>query len=316
MEQYLIWDMQEYDADVILNVLGQNDRHLKMIADHLGVELSVEGGRIVTTSAEKQPQLQELFSQLLAIYESAGRISAEDVAGLLHNGTTAAFYKVPVASGPGGRNFYLHSPGQQEFYQALQTHDITIAVGPAGTGKTFLSVVFASNMLKKGLIRKIIVTRPVVEAGESLGYLPGDLQEKVDPYLRPIYDSFDALYGPGAVDRMVKRGIVEIAPLAYMRGRTLNDAVVILDEAQNTTPMQIKMFLTRLGFNSRMIINGDITQVDLPPHKMSGLVQALSIVEGIEGIAVVRLDKRDVVRHPLVQKILEAYENADHPDGG
>ena len=163
-------------------------------------------------------------------------------------------------------------------------------------------------MLRKGKVRKIIVTRPVVEAGESLGFLPGDLKEKVDPYLRPIYDSFDAIFGNGSVERLMEKGVIEIAPLAYMRGRTLNDAVVILDEAQNTTGMQMKMFLTRMGFNSRMIITGDVTQIDLPSHKASGLKKAIQIVQGIEEIAVVEMHRDDVVRHPVVQKIIEAYE--------
>ena len=218
------------------------------------------------------------------------------------------FKKEIIAYSFNGKPYKAKTANQQRFIDLIRENDLTFGIGPAGTGKTFLAVVFACDMLRKGKVRKIIVTRPVVEAGESLGFLPGDLKEKVDPYLRPIYDSFDAIFGNGSVERLMEKGVIEIAPLAYMRGRTLNDAVVILDEAQNTTGMQMKMFLTRMGFNSRMIITGDVTQIDLPSHKASGLKKAIQIVQGIEEIAVVEMHRDDVVRHPVVQKIIEAYE--------
>ncbi|MDU3122323.1 MAG: PhoH family protein, partial [Acinetobacter baumannii] len=194
---------------------------------------------------------------------------------------------------------------------AVKTHDVIFGVGPAGTGKTFLAVVMAVAALKKGEVQKIILTRPAVEAGESLGFLPGDLKEKVDPYLRPVYDALYQIFGMDHTNRLMERGVIEIAPLAYMRGRTLNHSFVILDEAQNTTPEQMKMFLTRLGFGSRAVITGDITQVDLPRGQQSGLAHALRVLENIKEIHITRFHSRDVVRHQLVQKIVEAYEGWD-----
>ena len=189
----------------------------------------------------------------------------------------------------------------------MEKKTIVFAVGPAGTGKTYLAVAYAVSMLKKGEIHRIILTRPAVEAGESLGFLPGDLKEKVDPYLRPLYDALHDLMGAATTEKLIEKGTIEIAPLAYMRGRTLDDAVIILDEAQNTTPAQMKMFLTRLGFQSRMIITGDVTQVDLPKSQRSGLMDAVGLLKGIEEIGVLQLSSDDVVRHPLVQKIIDRY---------
>ncbi len=246
--------------------------------------------------------------ELVNIYKLKKKLDKENVVNLLNNQSRSSFYKEPVITGYNSRKFYLKSSGQKELYEAFQDHDITIVTGPAGSGKTFLAVVYACNLFKSGLIKKIIVTRPVVEAGESLGFLPGDLQEKVDPYLRPIYDSFETVMGVSATSRLLEKGEIEIAPLAYMRGRTLNDALIILDEAQNTTSGQIKMFLTRLGFNAKMIITGDITQIDLPSNRPSGLIEAIEVVKGIDGIAVVKMRKSDVVRNPLVQQIIDAYE--------
>ena len=188
-------------------------------------------------------------------------------------------------------------------------HDITFGIGPAGTGKTYLAVVLATTALRRGQVKRIIVTRPAVEAGENLGFLPGDLQEKVDPYLRPIYDALYNVLGKVTVERMLERGTIEIAPLAYMRGRTLDDAFVILDEAQNTTTMQMKMFLTRLGFNSKMVINGDISQIDLPRHAKSGLIDAKDKLANIKQLSFVYFSAKDVVRHPVVAEIIRAYED-------
>ena len=237
----------------------------------------------------------------------SGFIDSQDVNSILNDN----YYKEFIANGIGLKKYYLRTKGQKDLYEAFENNVITIAVGPAGTGKTFLAVVYAYNLLKKGQINKIIITRPVVESGESLGFLPGDLKEKVDPYLRPIYDSFDALISSENTTKLIEKGVLEIAPLAYMRGRTLNDACIILDEAQNTVPSQIKMFMTRLGFNSKMIITGDITQIDLPRSKESGLIEAIKIIKDISEIEVVYMTGKDVVRHPIVQKIIEAYEKVE-----
>ena len=311
MDRKTVWNLNDHDVDMIMNVLGSGDRNLKMISDNLKCEITIEDNKVLVSDEGKAKKVQAVFTELEKIYEAKGRIDTEDVANLLNNGSTSIFYKKPIAYGAGSRSFYLRSKGQKELYEAFENHDITIVTGPAGTGKTFLAVVYASNLLRQGLIRKIIVTRPVVEAGESLGFLPGDLKEKVDPYLIPIYDSFEEIFGPTNVERMMEKGVIEVAPLAYMRGRTLNDAVVILDEAQNTTAMQIKMFMTRLGFNSKMIITGDVTQIDLPSSKPSGLIKAIDIVKGIDEIAVIEMSKKDVVRHPVVQKIIKAYEKKE-----
>ena len=308
MEKYIVWELNNYDVDTIMNVFGNGDGNLKLIAESLKCQLGVEDNQVFVTDESKKGEAENIFREMVEIYKSKKHIATEDVVTLLNNGSTSSFYKKPIANGYGSRSFYLRTKGQKTLYEAFEKHDITIVTGPAGTGKTFLAVVYASNLLKQGLIRKIIVTRPVVEAGESLGFLPGDLKEKVDPYLIPIYDSFAEIFGQANVEKMMEKGVIEVAPLAYMRGRTLNDAVVILDEAQNTTGMQIKMFMTRLGFNSKMIITGDVTQVDLPASKPSGLVKAISIVKDIDEIAIIEMSRKDVVRHPLVQKIIEAYE--------
>ncbi|MBE6126161.1 MAG: PhoH family protein [Erysipelotrichaceae bacterium] len=289
-------------------VCGESDRNLELIGSKLGCRVYLEDDFIKTSREDTVARISDIIKAFVSVYHDKGTLDYEDVTAIVVNQAETGFYKEPIISAAGSRKFYLRTRGQKALYDAFRTHDITIVTGPAGTGKTFLAVVFACDMLRKGKVRKIIVTRPVVEAGESLGFLPGDLKEKVDPYLRPIYDSFDAIFGNGSVERLMEKGVIEIAPLAYMRGRTLNDAVVILDEAQNTTGMQMKMFLTRMGFNSRMIITGDVTQIDLPSHKTSGLKKAIQIVQGIEEIAVVEMHRDDVVRHPVVQKIIEAYE--------
>ncbi|MBR2067471.1 MAG: PhoH family protein, partial [Solobacterium sp.] len=208
-----------------------------------------------------------------------------------------------------GKAIYPKTDGQYAFVEAMEKKTIVFAIGPAGTGKTYLAVIFAVNALKKGDVKRIVLTRPAVEAGENLGFLPGDLKEKVDPYLTPLYDALNDMLGREQVEKLIEKGTIEIAPLAYMRGRTLNDSFVILDEAQNTTTSQMKMFLTRLGFHSHMVITGDITQIDLHKNISSGLQEASCILKGIEDIEVLELTSDDVVRHPLVQKIIERYED-------
>jgi phosphate starvation-inducible PhoH-like protein len=207
-----------------------------------------------------------------------------------------------------GLPIYPKTLKQIEYVDTLSKKDMTFGIGPAGTGKTYLAVVYAVSLLKKGVVKRIILTRPAIEAGESLGFLPGDLKEKVDPYLRPLYDALYDMLGVETVNNYIEKGVIEIAPLAYMRGRTLENAFCILDEAQNTTEMQMKMFLTRMGFNSKMVITGDVSQIDLPVGKKSGLVNALNLLKNIKQIGVTKFEKEDVVRHPLVQKILEAYD--------
>lgn len=208
-----------------------------------------------------------------------------------------------------GKKLRVKSPGQREYVEAIKKNTVVLGIGPAGTGKTFLAVARAVSALRAGEVQKIILTRPAIEAGEKLGYLPGDLQTKVDPYLRPLYDALEELMGESYL-RLIERGVLEVAPLAYMRGRTLRSSFVILDEAQNTTPEQMKMFLTRLGEGSKMVAEGDLTQIDLPPGRKSGLADAAEVLAGVEKISVVRLRQSDVVRHELVQKIVEAYERA------
>ena len=311
MEKYQVINLDDYDLDTVMAICGESDRNLELIGKTLGCRIYLENNLILTSEEHTVEKVASIIKDFVVVFENRGTLDYEDVTNIVVNGADNSFYREAVITGYGSRKFYLRTRGQKVLFDAFHTHDITLVTGPAGTGKTFLAVVYACDLLRKGKVKKIIVTRPVVEAGESLGFLPGDLKEKVDPYLRPIYDSFDSIFGTGSVERLLDKGVIEIAPLAYMRGRTLNDAVVILDEAQNTTSMQIKMFLTRLGFNSKMIITGDITQIDLPNSKQSGLKKAIEIVKDIDEIAIVEMHKGDVVRHPVVQKIIEAYENKE-----
>jgi phosphate starvation-inducible PhoH-like protein len=210
-----------------------------------------------------------------------------------------------------GRPLRARTPRQRAFIDAIDRHDLTLAIGPAGTGKTFLATIQAVRFLQEQRVERIVLTRPAVEAGERLGFLPGDLQQKVDPYLRPLYDALHNLLGPERTAALQEKGVIEVAPLAYMRGRTLADSFVILDEAQNTTPAQMRMTLTRLGENSRMVVTGDITQIDLPPGQPSGLIEAAEVLGGVEGVALCRFSDADVVRHPLVQRLVQAYARKD-----
>ena len=210
-----------------------------------------------------------------------------------------------------GRALRPRTLRQKGFIEAMERHDLTLAIGPAGTGKTFLATVQAVRMLQERRVERLVLTRPAVEAGERLGFLPGDLQQKVDPYLRPLYDALHTLLGQERTTQLLEKGVIEVAPLAYMRGRTLADAFVILDEAQNTTPAQMRMVLTRLGENARMVVTGDITQIDLPPGQISGLVEAAEVLEGVEGVALCHFSDADVVRHPLVQRLVQAYARRD-----
>ena len=236
-------------------------------------------------------------------------IKEEDILNIIHGtGANSAYPEGVVVYTLSGRPIKARSENQQQLIGAFNTHDMLFAVGPAGTGKTYLSIALAVKALKEKTVKRIILSRPAVEAGEKLGFLPGDMKDKIDPYLRPLYDALEDMIPPVKLQDMMEKDIIQIAPLAFMRGRTLSDAIVILDEAQNTTSAQLRMFLTRMGWNTKMIITGDLTQVDLPHEHNSGLREALRILEGVDGIAIVRLGQRDIVRHKLVTRIVKAYE--------
>jgi phosphate starvation-inducible PhoH-like protein len=260
---------------------------------------------------------QAVLDNLTSLIKQGIQIGAPDVISaikMVNRGTLDYFkdlYSETLIKDNRGRPIRVKNFGQRQYVQAVAKSDITFGIGPAGTGKTYLAVVMAIAALKRGDVEKLILTRPAVEAGESLGFLPGDLKEKVDPYLRPIYDALYDIYGAEHTQRLMDRGIIEIAPLAYMRGRTLDHAFVILDEAQNTTNAQMKMFLTRLGFGAKMIVNGDISQIDLPHHTKSGLIQAEQILGGISNVAFVKFTADDVVRNPVVAKIITAYDRVE-----
>lgn len=302
-----------------LALLGQGDRHLNEISKHFKARIVARGSELILLGEEQELKLiDRVFTELILMLNRNGELRYADIATVVEvvkrgesaetalkqqssSAHTAIVYTKSAAIKPKG-------PGQAEFYQATQKNDIVFAIGPAGTGKTYLAVAIAVANLRDRQVERIVLTRPAVEAGESLGFLPGDFREKVDPYLRPLYDALNDMIPPDKLRRYLETQIIEIVPLAYMRGRTLNNAFVILDEAQNTLPSQMKMFLTRLGINSKAIITGDITQVDLPSKQESGLIQIREILAGIEGLAFVYLDDKDVVRHKLVRDIIKAYD--------
>ncbi|ALV21198.1 MULTISPECIES: PhoH family protein [Carnobacterium] len=308
------YDFQLKNPDSAGALFGAQDKHLKLLEESMEVVINSRGDRVEIIGTEKQANLTEkILTQLQELFERGIRISQTDVVTAIkmaQNGTLNYFismYEEEIGKDFTGKPIRAKNFGQREYVQSVKKHDIVFGIGPAGTGKTYLAVVMAIAALKKGEVKKIILTRPAVEAGENLGFLPGDLKEKVDPYLRPIYDALYSLFGIEHTARLMDRGVIEIAPLAYMRGRTLDDAFVILDEAQNTTISQMKMFLTRLGFGSKMIINGDVTQIDLPRGAQSGLIHAEKILRNVKNIDFVYFDSKDVVRHPVVASIIEAY---------
>lgn len=302
-------------------ILGPNNMIISLIEEIIGCEIIVKQGQIKISeeSLVHQNLLTKLFSMFEQLLNKDVMISSRDVVNLIQSIKdnrdqdliNLYLNKEVVLLLHNGKAVYPKSINQKLYIQALNENDVVFAVGPAGTGKTYLAVLYAVSLLKKNYIKKIILVRPVVEAGERLGFLPGDLKEKIDPYLIPLYDALNDCLGKEAVVKLIEKGVIEVAPLAYMRGRTLDNAVIILDEAQNATNMQTKMFLTRLGFNSKMIITGDITQIDLP-SKQSGLVTALEILDNIKGVKIVHFDKLDVMRHPLVYKIIKRYEEKEN----
>ena len=300
------------------SLLGNADSNVKVLEDELHVSIITRGEAInVTGDPEDATMAKEILKSLLSVVRKGITISSRDVIyaiELAKKGTLEYFldlYEEEIAKTAKGKSIRVKTIGQRHYIQAIKRNDLVFGIGPAGTGKTYLAVVMAINALKSGKMKRIILTRPAVEAGESLGFLPGDLKEKVDPYLRPLYDALHDLLGTEQTQRMIERGTIEIAPLAYMRGRTLDDAFVILDEAQNTTEAQMKMFLTRLGFGSKMVITGDRTQIDLPKGVKSGLVRSEEILKTVKGLTFVYLEQSDVVRHPLVARIITAYEKAN-----
>jgi phosphate starvation-inducible protein PhoH and related proteins len=299
----------------IETLFGPFDDNLRQLETALRVRLKTSGHDVVVEgAAEDVTRAERVLEQLAGLLRDGYRFARGDVqtaAQLVTQNPDVAlqeYFLKGQAKAVGRRQVTPKSVTQRRYLEAIEQYDIVFGVGPAGTGKTYLAMAQAVGYLLSKRVTRIILARPAVEAGEKLGFLPGDLQEKVNPYLRPLYDALYDMLDVDRVDRLLERGVIEVAPIAFMRGRTLNDSFVILDEAQNTTSEQMKMFLTRLGFGSKAVVTGDITQIDLPPGRVSGLVEALKVVGSVEGIATVYFDERDVVRHALVQRIVKAYE--------
>jgi phosphate starvation-inducible PhoH-like protein len=302
----------------IESLFGTHDENLKRIEQAFEVQLAARGNRLqIEGDADRTPVVEHLFVQLGALLETGYQLKPVDVETsirIVQESPQASLVDFFLAGGVLAavrRKVTPRSLNQQLYLRAMIDYDLVISIGPAGTGKTYLAVAMAAALLLEQQIKRIILARPAVEAGERLGFLPGDLAEKVNPYLRPLYDALYDILGFDTVGRMMERGTIEVAPIAFMRGRTLNDSFVILDEAQNTTSEQMKMFLTRIGFNSKAVINGDVTQIDLPQGRMSGLNEVQEVLDDVPGIKFVQFDERDVVRHKLVQAIVRAYDRHD-----
>src|SRR3954447_9547609 len=296
-------------------LFGTQDENLRRIERTFGVDITARGNELhIHGEPEPVERVRHLLGELGAVTEKGYRFRPGDVQTAIRVIAEAPESSLVEFFFPEGmlasvrRLVAPRSFKQQLYLQAMIDYDIVITIGPAGTGKTYLAVAMAAAYLQEKRVRRIILARPAVEAGEKLGFLPGDLAEKVNPYLRPLHDALHDIIGFEKVGRMMERGIIEIAPIAFMRGRTLNDSFIILDEAQNTTPEQMKMFLTRIGFNSKAVVNGDITQIDLPAGRTSGLVEAIAVLAGVKGISFVYFDEKDVVRHKLVQAVIKAYD--------
>ena len=303
----------------LIAVFGSFDENIKRIEDALDVKIINRGSDLrVSGDAEAVDKAARALEGLLALAAKGEIIDEQRVRYLItlvkegNDEYVTQMAKDVVCITAKGKPIKAKTVGQQQYMKAITRNTITLGVGPAGTGKTYLAVAAAVAAFRERTVNRIILTRPAVEAGERLGFLPGDLQNKVDPYLRPLYDALYEMLGPETFQKYQERGSIEVAPLAYMRGRTLDDSFIILDEAQNTTKEQMKMFLTRLGFGSKIVITGDVTQIDLPSDKTSGLKDALRVLEGVQDIAICRLSAADVVRHSLVQKIIDAYEKAEN----
>ncbi len=309
------------DSANMLEILGVNDENLKQIEDRFSASITVRGDSVfVNGVTEEIDAIEKIFKEMIYVLNINGKLEQSDVNTII----SLTKEGKEIINKEEYESIILYTkndtikaktPGQLKYVQNAQKNDICFAIGPAGTGKTYLAVALAVAELKKGTVKKIILARPAVEAGESLGFLPGDFQEKIDPYLRPLYDALDDMMPSDKLRSYIEKTIIEIVPLAYMRGRTLNNAFVILDEAQNATAMQMKMFLTRLGVNSKAIITGDITQIDLPGKSLSGLVQAKEILSHIDGVGFAYFDRSDIVRHRLVKDIINAYEKFNKTNG-
>lgn len=315
MSDEILMKLQLENPNEAVALFGVSDSHLKLLETELSVSIVTRGEELLVSGKDEEVRLTvEIADQLVAIIRKGINISSRDVLYAIEMGKQgtleyfADLYQEEITKNAKGKSIRVKTLGQRQYIQAIRKKDLVFGIGPAGTGKTYLAVVMAVHAMKNGQVKKIILTRPAVEAGESLGFLPGDLKEKVDPYLRPLYDALHDVLGAEHTARLIERGTIEIAPLAYMRGRTLDDAFVILDEAQNTTKAQMKMFLTRLGFDSKMVITGDRSQVDLPRGSESGLISSEKILKDVRGVEFIYLEQADVVRHPLVTKIIDAYE--------
>lgn len=307
--------LQIEKIEQVLILFGNADQNAKIIEEHFGVHLVCRGTEVkITGESEAVSKAQRTVDILLAMIAKDGTLSEQNVRyviTLVEQGSEQSMVQMNnscIAVTVKGKPVKPKTLGQKKYTDAIQNNTITFGIGPAGTGKTYLAVAMAVRAFRDEQVSRIILTRPAVEAGEKLGFLPGDLQDKVDPYLRPLYDAMFDMMGPENFQRNMEKGCIEVAPLAYMRGRTLDDSFIILDEAQNTTPEQMKMFLTRLGFNSKAIVTGDVTQIDLPNAGRSGLIEAVKVLKNIDDIAIMRLTEKDVVRHKLVQDIITAYE--------
>ncbi len=308
------------DLNIEQTVCGPLNRNLALLEDELGFKISVVAGKVYAEENADVTFLQKVLDVMARLAQNNMPVKEREiitVIGMLRNHDyeqVCEFVdkKYPIVTTYEGRTIYAKTMNQKLYLDLLNQKDVIFATGSAGTGKTWVAVGFAINELKKNRIKRLVITRPAVEAGEKLGFLPGDLKEKVDPYLIPIYDAIYEFLGREHAEKMIEKGIIEIAPLAYMRGRTLDNAIIILDEGQNTTRNQMLMALTRLGFNSKMIVTGDITQIDLPKTSMSGLVEAVRLLSGIKQIGLIHFDKSDVMRHPIVTRIIAKYEELDN----
>lgn len=302
----------------LISVFGSLDENIHRVEQEFGVQILNRGSDLkISGEEEAMDKAARTIEGLMALASKGEIIDEQKVRYLItlvqsgNDDQVAQMARDVVCITAKGKPIKAKTIGQQKYMKAIQKHTITVGVGPAGTGKTYLAVAAAVAAFRERTVNRIILTRPAVEAGERLGFLPGDLQNKVDPYLRPLYDALYDMLGPETYQKYLERGSIEVAPLAYMRGRTLDDSFIILDEAQNTTREQMKMFLTRLGFGSKIVITGDVTQIDLPEDKVSGLKDAIRVLDGVEDIAICTLSSADVVRHALVQKIISAYEKAE-----
>ncbi|MDY6029136.1 MAG: PhoH family protein [Acidaminococcaceae bacterium] len=303
------------DQQEMVGICGRNDEFLNIVREHTECRILARGIQLLFSgAAESVDKLRQLFGELIFLYRQGNPLTAHDVRYgiyMVNSGRTDVLhdmYAETVITNNRGRQVKVKTLGQWRYIEAIRNNFITLGIGPAGTGKTYLAVALAVAALKKREVERIVLTRPAVEAGEKLGFLPGDMQDKVDPYLRPLYDGLYDMLGSDTFQKYLSKGIIEVAPLAFMRGRTLNDAFIILDEAQNTTSEQMKMFLTRFGFGSRMVITGDVTQIDLPQGKRSGLVEAATVLRNVAGVNVTRFEQQDVVRHEIVGAVINAYE--------